>query len=599
MTGLVDAIRALVHERGISEELILKIIRDFLLVAYKKTYGTDENAIVQFTDDNTNVNLYAEKRIVDEVEDPVYEISLQDALESDGDITLGDKLQIEIPPTSFNRIAIQSAKQRAQQSMREVKQDILYSEYINKVGEIINGYCQRERNGNIYVDLGNTEGILPRQFRSSREPFRQNTRIKVLVHEVTKHDNVLQITLSRVHSDFVRRIFEHEIPELYDRSIEIKKIVREPGYRTKIVVETKREEIDPVGACVGVKGVRILSIIKELEGEKIDVIRYRPLPQDFIKDALAPAEVSKILILDENKRQALAVVPENQLSISIGKMGMNVRLANRLTDWNIDVKTSEQFAEMDMTTEMRHALESLFVQNEEITEISELSDIPREILQILNKNNITTIEQLLSLDKTALLALNGIDTELADAILKIVEDEIEVVEQAEVQLEEDAIESEEETQDELMEETTETMEEESLDDVSVAEEEMQEDEDVPDVDAEEYIEIEEESSKDEEILEDDDVVEANEDEVMDELEEEMEMEEDENDESDDISIRELPDIAENVIIALENTGITSILQLMGTADEILRDEVGITPDEIAILRNVIEENVSVMEDDEE
>ncbi|HOS35407.1 MAG TPA: transcription termination factor NusA, partial [Treponemataceae bacterium] len=341
---MAEAIRQLVQEKGIDEDLVFRMIEETLKAAYKRKYGTNENAVVSFTDDHTDVSIYSRKTIVDGVYNPVIEIELEEALELDPDCEIGDELLIEVDPREFDRISVQSAKQTAHQSIRDIQKDTLYSEYKDKVGEIIIGYYQRERNGNIYVDLGKVEGILPKKFQSPREAYRQNDRIKAYITEVKKTPSGLQVVLSRTDPDFVRRIMELEVPEIYDRTVEIQKIVREAGYRTKIAVYSNRDDVDPVGACVGLKGVRIQAVIRELEGEKIDVLKYDEDPRVFIRNALSPAEVNDVVILDEEKRTALAVVSEQQFSLAIGKQGLNVRLANRLADWSIDVKTDEQFA---------------------------------------------------------------------------------------------------------------------------------------------------------------------------------------------------------------------------------------------------------------
>ena len=259
---LYEAIRLLVQDRGISEELIRSTIEEFLLAAYKKKYGTSDNAVVRFSEDDSDVTIYAQREIVEEVYDPVGEIALEDALKLNEECEIGDELLIEINPKEFDRVAVQSAKQKARQTLREIQKDTLFSEYKDKVGEMIIGYYQRERNGNIFVDLGKTEGILPKRYQSPREVYRPNDRIKALIYEVNKNPNGLQIVLSRTHTEFVKRIFELEVPEVYDKTVEIFKIVREPGYRTKIAVYSNREDVDPVGACVGLRGVRIQGIVR-------------------------------------------------------------------------------------------------------------------------------------------------------------------------------------------------------------------------------------------------------------------------------------------------------------------------------------------------
>ena len=434
-SGLADAVRALVQDRGISEELVKKTIEDFLLAAYKRKFGTVDNAVVRFSEEGDEVTIYARKSIVEEVMDPVEEIALSEALELNEECEIGDELLIEINPKDFDRVSVQSAKQKARQTLREIQKDTLYSEFKDKVGEMIIGYYQRERNGNIYVDLGKIEGILPKKFQSPREIYRPNDRIKALIHEVSKTPSGLQIVLSRTHTDFVKRNFELEVPEIYDQTVEIFKIVREPGYRTKIAVYSNREDVDPVGACVGIKGVRIQAIVRELEGEKIDILKYDTDSKAFIQNALSPAEVDTVILLDESKRQALAVVSENQLSLAIGKMGLNVRLANRLVDWNIDVKTEAQFEEMDISAEQKKAVSALFSDldesEEEITNIGELPGISERIADILKENGIELIETLITMSEEELTGIDGLTDQYIQSIHAIISENVEIVEEEE------------------------------------------------------------------------------------------------------------------------------------------------------------------------
>jgi N utilization substance protein A len=426
-----EAIHQLIQDRGISEDLVLRTIESTLIAAYKRKFGNAENAIVRFNDDNREVSIYAQKQIVDGVYDPGGEIDLEEAKELDPEAEIGDELLIEVDPKEFDRISVQSAKQTAHQSIREIQKDTLYSEYKDKVGEIIIGYYQRERNGTIYVDLGKIEGIFPKKFQSPREIYHVNDRIKALITEVNKIPAGLQIVLSRTHPEFVRAIFELEVPEVYDKTVEIHKIVREPGYRTKLAVYSNRDDVDPVGACVGLKGVRIQAVIRELEGEKIDILKYDPDPRRFIKNALSPADVRDVVILDEAKHQALAVVNESQLSLAIGKQGLNVRLANRLVDWSIDVKTEAQFGEMDISAESRRAVSELFGDDygDEISRISELPGVDEAVSAALLENEIEFIEDFLALDETQVAALTGVTAEQLDILRKLIEEYVEIVEE--------------------------------------------------------------------------------------------------------------------------------------------------------------------------
>ena len=435
-TEISQAIRQLHQDRGMSEELILRTIENTLIAAYKHRFGRDENAVVRFDDENTEVSIFAKKKIVEQndVYDSLLEIDLDEARELNPEAEVGDEILVEVDPKQFDRITVQSAKQTAHQSIREIQKDSLYSEYKDKIGEIIIGYYQRERNGTIYVDLGKMEGVLPRKFQSPRETYHVNDRIKALIAEVKKDSSGLQVVLSRTHPEFVRAIFELEVPEIYDKTVEIHKIVREPGFRTKLAVYSNREDVDPVGACVGLKGVRIQAVIRELEGEKIDILKYDTDPRRFIKNALSPAEVREVIILDEGKHQALAVVSDSMLSLAIGKQGLNVRLANRLVDWNIDVKTESQFAEMDIAAESRRAVSELFGDSDsytdEISRISELPGVNSQAAKILLDNGIDFIEDFLAQSQEDMEA-KGITAEQFEELRKLVEEYVEIVEENE------------------------------------------------------------------------------------------------------------------------------------------------------------------------
>ena len=450
-TDMSEAIRQLIQDRNMSEELILKTIENTLIAAYKRRFGNADNAIVRFSDDSYEVSIYAKKRIVDSENfyDPISEIELEDARELNPDAEVNDEILIEVDPRDFDRGSVQSAKQTAHQSIREIQKDRLHAEFKDKIGEIIIGYYQRERNGTIFVDLGKIEGKLLKKYQSPREEFHVNDRIKSLIVEVNKNQNgPLEVILSRTHTDFVRAIFELEVPEIYDKVVEIHKIVREPGYRTKLAVYSNREDVDPVGACVGLKGVRILAVIKELEGEKIDILKYDPDPRKFIKNALSPAEVQDVIILDEAKHQALAVVNESQLSLAIGKQGLNVRLANRLVDWNIDVKTDAQFEDMDIAAESRRAVSELFGDEEdfgeEYTLVSQLPGVEPAIAEILVQHNKDFIEDFLALSEEELVEI-GLTEEQQKSLKALIEEHIEIVEE---DYEEDTT---EETEDKALE----------------------------------------------------------------------------------------------------------------------------------------------------
>ena len=439
MSEMAEAIRELIEEKGFSEESVKQTVESALKAAYKKTFGTADNCVVKFADDLSDVSVYSRKVIVDGVYDPVTEIELEDALKMSEECEEGDEIDILVDPKSFERSAVSTGKQAAHQGLSESFKDNLYNEYKDKVGEVIIGYYQREYRGNIYVDLGKVEGVLPLRYQSPREEYRKNDRIKAVIVDAKKTSSGLQLVLSRTDPKFVQSIVELEVPEIEDKTIEIFKIVREAGYRTKIAVLSNKPEVDPVGACVGPKGVRIQNVIRELEGEKIDVLRYDPDPVVFIKNALAPAEVVKVYITDEEKKQALAVVTDTQFSLAIGKQGMNVRLANKLCDWSIDVKTEEQAAEMDLSSfATRKAAEQLFSGGEaeeeqnveqEISAISELPGIDAEVALAIKNAGYDDIQDFVDAYDSDTMKVEGVTQEQLDEVSRILQEFVEFVDE--------------------------------------------------------------------------------------------------------------------------------------------------------------------------
>ncbi|NLV83343.1 MAG: transcription termination/antitermination protein NusA [Spirochaetales bacterium] len=437
---LGEAIRSLVNERGISEDLVLDTIKGFLLAAYKRKFGTADNAVVQFNEANDDVQLFAKKMIVedDDFDGAFDEISYSEALELHEECEVGDELLIPIDPKTFDRISVQSAKQKARQDLKDIQKDTLYSEFRTKENEMIIGYYQREQNGDIYIDLGKVEGILPKRFQSPREAYRKNDKIKCFVYQVIKPEKgQLQVILSRTHPEFVKKLFELEIPEIYDHSIEIYKIVREPGFRTKVAVYSRRDDLDPVGACVGLKGIRIQTIMREMEGERIDVLRYDPNPIEFIRNALAPAEVKRVVVLDENKRTAVAVVEESQLSLAIGKQGLNVRLANKLVDWVIDVKTVDQFKDMDLGSMTKERVESLFTPEPTIEQefeedemlLGQIPELSQELVAKFNFHDVYTVEEFVNLSKEELDLFSDITADEISSVHDILSEYVDIVEE--------------------------------------------------------------------------------------------------------------------------------------------------------------------------
>jgi N utilization substance protein A len=438
MSEMAEAIRALIDEKGYSVESVKQTIENALKAAYKRTYGNSDNAIVKFADDMSDVAIYSRKVVVDGVYDPVTEIELEDAKKLSDDVEIGDEIDILEDPKSFDRSAVSTGKQTAHQGLNETIKDSLYNQYKDKVGELINGYYQRERNGNIYVDLGNAgriEGVLPVKYQSPRETYEQGDRIKAIIADLKKTSSGLQIVLSRSDPRLVEITMEMEIPEIADGTVKIEKCVRDAGYRTKMAVSTHREEIDPVGACVGAKGVRIQNVIREILGEKIDVLRYDPNPVEFIKNALSPAQVSRVVILDEEKRQALAIVDDSQFSLAIGKQGQNVRLANRLCDWSIDVKTEEQCEGIDLSEKATtQAALNLFndeqVESEEVSTVAELEGVTERVAEILKSNGIEDIVQFIeAYNNGSVQKIDGLTVDEVEAVYNIIKETVDIVEE--------------------------------------------------------------------------------------------------------------------------------------------------------------------------
>ena len=435
MSEMADAIRELTQEKGFSLDSVKQTIENTLRAAYKRTFGTADNCVITFADDLSDVTVASRKTIVDGVYDPVTEIELEDALQLSPECEVGDEIDIIVDPKSFDRSAVSVGKQETHKGLNESFKDKLYNEYKDKVGEIIIGYYQREYNGNIYVDLGKVEGVLPKKYQSPREVYKQNDRIKAFIVDLKRISSGLQLILSRSDPKFVQAILELEVPEIQDKTVEIKKIVRDAGYRTKIAVWTSKEDIDPVGSCVGQKGMRIQNVIHELEGEKIDVLRYSDDPIVFIKNALSPAEISRVVILDESKKTALAIVSEEQFSVAIGKNGQNVRLANRLCDWSIDVKTEEQAAEMDLPETASRRAAELFNNPAapEVDEISVVADLPgvnQEVAAKLRDAGYDDIEKFVeAYDGGELVEIPGVSKEDLEEVSKIIHNVVEFVEE--------------------------------------------------------------------------------------------------------------------------------------------------------------------------
>lgn len=332
------------RDKGIDKELLVNTILNAVLSAAKKKYGgRHDNIEVSFSEETGELQVFQFKEVVEEVTDSDREISLEEARKLDPECELGDSLGIKLDASNFGRIAAQSAKQVIIQGMRDAERDLVYDDYKDRKGELINGLVQRQDKNGIIVNLGRTEALLPVAEQVPREIYRQGDRIRAYVLDVQRHSRGPQITLSRVHDNFLKALFEAEVPEIQEGIVTIMAVAREPGSRSKIAVASRDADVDPVGACVGMKGARVQNIVQELRGEKVDIVPWNPDPAKFATQALAPAEVSRI-ILDEDNKSMDIIVPDDQLAQAIGKKGQNVRLAAKLTGWKIDVISESKYS---------------------------------------------------------------------------------------------------------------------------------------------------------------------------------------------------------------------------------------------------------------
>ena len=346
---LIAVMDELEKERGISKDYLVEALEEALVKAYKQNFDVEEgveNVKVTIDKITGEMHVYSAKEVVEELPVPELEISLEDARKIDKNYNIGDIVNIEIKPKDFGRIAAQKAKQVVVQKIREIEKEMVFTEFNDKKGEIVSGLIQKADGKIVVMDLGKLEGVMPLKEQIPTETYRVNDKIRGYVLEVEKGlKGTPQVIVSRSHPDFVRKLFEFEIPEIYEGLIEIKSVSRDAGSRSKIAVYSEDESVDPVGSCVGQKGVRIQNIINELNGEKIDVIEWNEDPAIYIAAALLPAQVMAVDVKEEEKF-AQVIVPDDQLSLAIGKSGQNARLAARLTNWKIDIKSESQIREI-------------------------------------------------------------------------------------------------------------------------------------------------------------------------------------------------------------------------------------------------------------
>lgn len=341
---LVQALNDIERERGIPKRALVDAIKSALSTAYKKNFGVAQNVSVEFNEANGEVKVFSQKKISDEVKDPRLELSLEDAQELYPECKLEDLVYVEATPSEFGRIAAQTAKQVVIQKLREAERSLIYEEFLEREGEIITGTIQRVESKTVYISLGRTEGIMLAVDQIYGEKYEVGQRVKAYIYEVKNTPKGPNIFVSRSHPYFLRRLFEMEVPEIYDGVVEIKSIAREAGARSKIAVYSLDDKIDSVGACVGPRGLRVQNIVSELDGEKIDIIKYDKDPEKYISNALSPSRVVAVNI-NEIDKVARVIVPDYQLSLAIGKEGQNARLAAKLTGWKVDIKSESQMSD--------------------------------------------------------------------------------------------------------------------------------------------------------------------------------------------------------------------------------------------------------------
>ena len=410
-SSIAQNIEALCQEQGIERDLVIEAMKEAVRAAAKKQFKSGEDIQVDWNPE-TGIELSASKVVVDEVENAATELSIDEARELAGDeVELGDALLLPLPMEELGRIAAQTAKQILFQKVRDAVRSNVYEQYIDKIGDLVNGYVKRFERGNIIVDLGNLEAILPRSQQSRGEQWNQGERIRVVINNVSKESKGPQVEVSRTSPELLLRLFEMEVPEIYDGTVVIKSAVREPGERAKIAVMSNERDVDPVGACVGMKGSRVQAIIRELRGEKIDIIEWSDEPSVFAANALSPAKVNQVRITDIENRQMEVIVNEDQLSLAIGKRGQNVRLATKLVGWNIDIRSEEE-----LKREVTEAMGALIASGEAVP-LSAIEGVTAQQAEALAEHGINDIDSLAHTSVDDLVEFLDLSLDEAEVIL--------------------------------------------------------------------------------------------------------------------------------------------------------------------------------------
>ncbi len=417
---ITQTIEQISKEKNIDPKIIISALEDAMVAASRKFYKTDEEVSARFDPETGMVEIFAIKRVVVTVENPYKEISLEEAKEIDETLELDDTVEIPKPTDVLGRIAAQTAKQVILQKVREAERLNIYSEYSQKIGEMVNGVVKRFEGPDMIIDIGKTEALLPLREQSRAETYKQGERVRAVIVKVLQSSKGPQVILSRTDPQILLRLFEMEIPEIYDGTIVVKNAVHEPGDRAKVAVASLDRDVDPVGACVGMKGSRINSIIRELRGEKIDIVQWSDEPSIYAANALNPAKISKVLVIDPSEKRMEVIVEEKQQSLAIGKKGQNVRLASKLIGWQIDVKSEEQKKQ-----EVMSVMESLTSSSTALTELEGISD---RLIEKLREAGIENVERILELGEDKLKEIPGVGDKTATKILEAARDLFEEVE---------------------------------------------------------------------------------------------------------------------------------------------------------------------------
>jgi N utilization substance protein A len=412
---LQQTIEALAKEKGIEPEVIIAAIEDAVLTASRKYYKTNENLKTRFNTETAQVELYAVKQIVAEVTDPATQISLAEAQKLYGDEAEVD-MEIEFPKSTevLGRIAAQTAKQVIFQKVREAERETIFAEYNQRIGDVVNGTVKRFENGDIIVEVGRIEAVLPRKEQSRAESYSPGDRVRAVIRAVNRSAKGPQIVLSRTDPALLIKLFEQEVPEIYDGTVVIKGAVREAGDRAKVAVYSRERDVDPVGACVGMKGTRVQSIIRELRGEKIDIVEWSDDPVVFVTNGLSPAKVQRVSVVDDHERVMEVIVEDKQLSLAIGKKGQNVRLAAKLTGWRIDIKSEEE-KRREVEAQLL-GLEGPVEQEAELAPLV-LPGIHDEVVAQVQDAGYGTAQSVLDAGVEGLIG-HGLDEETAQAVLE-------------------------------------------------------------------------------------------------------------------------------------------------------------------------------------